>query len=440
MEVSTRILTIDLIIYSFFYILIPSLILGKNQSVIKLILTSPLLILVDLFISAWSLDSFHSPFFASVVSITLLYGSFKRTVSYRLNLFNFLLINDILARLISLLALIIPLKLFHLDALHTYLISWSLETILVILFYLLLRKTRKQLLEVKDSCFASRTMSTLLISLIILFSFISYLFSNESINYSLLLLVLLLFMSFQFFSGASITYIYSQKKIIEQEKQAKAVRAEDLAIYLDRLDKNYLTIRKIRHDLNDLLALSQLMVKDGNLEHVSTYLDNLAAYIQEEMPQDSHFNFVNLKQIEVMDLRYLLMAKLMEWEKEGISYQFECLRPIQDLPIATLDFLRCLSILINNANEAVTIDKSLKTKPITLLLVKSDWGLCLKVTNPSSAVNIEEAKQIGHSTKAGHNGLGLANLKDIVDKYPNAWLNLSYIDQQFCAELYIRNP
>ncbi|MDK6687008.1 GHKL domain-containing protein [Aerococcus sp. UMB8623] len=279
-----------------------------------------------------------------------------------------------------------------------------------------------------------------MISLIILFSFISYLFSNESINYSLLLLVLLLFMSFQFFSGASITYIYSQKKIIEQEKQAKAVRAEDLAIYLDRLDKNYLTIRKIRHDLNDLLALSQLMVKDGNLEHVSTYLDNLAAYIQEEMPQDSHFNFVNLKQIEVMDLRYLLMAKLMEWEKEGISYQFECLRPIQDLPIATLDFLRCLSILINNANEAVTIDKSLKTKPITLLLVKSDWGLCLKVTNPSSAVNIEEAKQIGHSTKAGHNGLGLANLKDIVDKYPNAWLNLSYIDQQFCAELYIRNP
>lgn len=432
MNVSTRLLTINLVIYSILYYLVPCFVIKRSRARIKLLL----FIYIDIVISAWSLDTFRSPFLAPIVSIPLMYFLFKERGKKNLNILNFLLINDILGRASNLIGLIISMRIFQLDDLPLCLMLWSIEVVIACLVIVVSRKYVERLRD-KQSIFSSRFTSYLLLGLIILFEFSAYLFSNHIFDYSIILFVFLVFMVLQCLVALLLTYLYYRRKMADQAAQAQTLRTEDLALYLDRLEDNRNSIRKIRHDLNDLLTLSQLMVRDQDFDHLTDYLDKLSSYVKEEMPQESPSNLADLQQIEDQDLRYLLMSKLLEWEKAGIPYHFECLYPLHNLPINSFDLLRCLAILLNNANEGRQAADPSTEETIDILMLADDQGLEIQVSNPSPSIDIQAAKQAGFSTKEGHRGLGLTNLEEILSAYPNALLNLSYQEGHFMAQLYL---
>ena len=419
-------------IQAILYTSLPIFSLKANHPLFKTVMVSS----TYLFFQGMLRELVHFQSLATVLVILFLFFLLQKDSESDYLLLNFLLVNQIFHSLIRLACFALPLNILQIEGWGLFITFWLLEFGIT---FSTCRYIRKQgnLFRLFKEIFNDRIFTIPLLCFIGLTILSDFFYQNPDLSYSKVLMGLLAFMAFQLILALLLAFLYYRRKMADQAAESQALRTEDLALYLDRLEDNRDSIRKIRHDLNDLLSLSQLMVRDQDFDHLTDYLDKLSTYVKEEMPQESPSNLADLQQIEDQDLRYLLMSKLLEWEKAGIPYRFECLYPLNTLPINRFDLMRCLAILLNNANEGRQAADPSAGETSDILMLAVDQGLEIQVTNPSPTVAVREAKQAGFSTKAGHRGLGLTNLEEILSAYPNALLNLTYQEGLFQAQLYL---
>ena len=419
-------------IQAILYTSLPIFSLKTNHPLTKTLMVS----FTYLFFQGMLRELVHFQSLATVLVILFLFFLLQKNSENDYLLLNFLLLNHIFHAMVRLACFALPMNLLQIEGTDLFLSFWFLEIGVTWASYYHIRQDGS-LFRLFKGIFNDRIFTIPLLCFIGLTILSDFFYQNPNLSYAKVLMGLLTFMAFQLLLALLLAFLYYRRKIADQAAESQALRTEDLALYLDRLKDNQNSIRKIRHDLNDLLSLSQLMVRDQDFDHLADYLDKLSTYVKEEMPQKTSSNLADLQQIEDQDLRYLLMSKLLEWEKAGIPYHFECFYPLKTLPINSFDLMRCLAILLNNASEGRQAARPSHEEMIDILMLADDQGLEIQVTNPSPAITVQEAKQTGFSTKEGHRGLGLTNLEEILSAYPNALLNLTYQEGRFHAQLYL---
>lgn len=220
-------------------------------------------------------------------------------------------------------------------------------------------------------------------------------------------------------------------KILKVEKQKSlAEYAKNMESYAQYLEAGQDELRRFKHDINNLLH-SVNVDNDANKKMLNEYVNH---YVTSK----SIKRYKDVNHIKIAPLKNILLTKMATMISKKIEYNFECIRTIDMLPanISVFDLVRVWGIALDNAIE---VSQTSDGKIDILLFLNKQGGIEFEVRNKISKqkVDLKKIQQSGFTTKKNHHGLGLANVKEIVEKYPNLFLDLFIEDNCFVFSLVI---
>ncbi|WP_414283568.1 competence system sensor histidine kinase ComD [Streptococcus gordonii] len=204
---------------------------------------------------------------------------------------------------------------------------------------------------------------------------------------------------------------YEKAKEIQQKKEEQ----RQLQLYTDEIVGLYNEIRGFRHDYAGMLTSLQTGINSGDMKEVERIFHNVLSQANISLRSDD-YTFFELNNVQDTALRSVLIQTIFKARECGVEIVFEMKDVIETLPMKLLDLVRVASVLLNNAVEGAAESPS---KTINVSLVKLDKEIVFVIQNSrqSRYINLEEIYEVGFSTKGENRGLGLNNVKEIIDKY-----------------------
>jgi len=144
-----------------------------------------------------------------------------------------------------------------------------------------------------------------------------------------------------------------------------------------------------------------------------------------------------LKNLQIVELKGLLSSKLLLANRLQQKIILEIPYTIASIRIGLIDLTRVLGILIDNAIEAsIAIADSVVHIAI---LPSHEQSVVIVIDNPlqDATFNISTIFDYQSSSKGDRRGIGLANVKRILNNYPNVTLNTRIEKKHFIQELQI---
>nr|WP_301281819.1 GHKL domain-containing protein [Clostridium bornimense] len=102
----------------------------------------------------------------------------------------------------------------------------------------------------------------------------------------------------------------------------------------------------------------------------------------------------------------------------------------------TIDFTRCMGIILDNAVEA-SIESEKKILNIAFINKNKSLIVVVENTFPLNIPPIYKMFKYGFSTKGDNRGIGLSNLREITNKYQNVSLETVIKEDKFVQNLII---
>lgn len=241
-----------------------------------------------------------------------------------------------------------------------------------------------------------------------------------------------------FFIMISFLFYISEEVKKEQEDELISLKDQQLnsmSSYSEHIESLYTQIRGFRHDYTNLLVSLNEAINLNDMPAVKNIYDTVLADSGKSLNTDS-YQIGNLTKINNPSIKSIISAKLMEAHQEGIALKVEVEDYMDSPKMELLDFIRILSILLDNAIEASVLAK----KPSLTLAYFEDRGQQILVIENSTKISKINTKTIfkrGFSSKGDNRGIGLANVKEILDKYDNVILNTTSVNYQFRQEMRV---
>jgi two-component system sensor histidine kinase AgrC len=264
---------------------------------------------------------------------------------------------------------------------------------------------------------------TILSLYIILFSTHLFIFSSYSISFfvfSFLTLVISAFLFMIFFY-----VIASSAQKIEEYQTSIATLA--------KIKEKYEQINDFRHDYNGLLLSLNGYLCADDTEGAKNYIHSLVNYSTNMLVPEY---YTQLDKIPIPPIQSVLASFGEQALSENIKLHVDIKNSISYLEIEIIDFIRCLSILLCNAFEAVTTQKN---PDVYVSLEKTDCHLLLQVKNQDfSNIPLQNMLIKGYTSKANNAGRGLNIILKICENYTGADFHIERMNQIFTATLSIK--
>lgn len=232
--------------------------------------------------------------------------------------------------------------------------------------------------------------------------------------------------------GLSMYLVNIVKK--ENRLKYKELQQSQYKEYMVSLEAVNQDMQKFRHDYLNILITMDGYIAKGDLSNLKTYFhNNIVKFEQDTLTKNLLME--NVSQLEIIELKGLLLTKFSLAMEKGIDVQVEIPEKINTIPIDTLDFSRILGILIDNAIEA----SEQSNQPViefTILKTTSQNTILVVIENSfGGEVDISQLYKNNYSTKGNDRGYGLSNVSDIVNSYPNVLLHTRVESGRFIQEL-----
>ncbi len=238
--------------------------------------------------------------------------------------------------------------------------------------------------------------------------------ANEEL---VLMLMLALFFAF------IVYYEYNRSLAIDISNRDAHIKT--LAASLEEADG-------VRHDLRNILNTYGGYIELGMLEGLRAYH---AKTVKKLLPMGTRELSGRLE--ENPALVSLLETKVAYSISMGVKLRFNINGRLDDFFIDNLDLSRIIGNLADNAIEAAA-ESDRKIVGITFDAKGEGDKLIVVMNSTKGPVNIDRILSYGETTKAGHSGLGLPNVRKIVSQYGNCSFRITYFDHEFAAYLELR--
>lgn len=241
-----------------------------------------------------------------------------------------------------------------------------------------------------------------------------------------------------FFIMISFLFYISEEVKKEQEAELLSLKDQQLnsmSSYSKHIESLYTQIRGFRHDYTNLLVSLNEAINSNDMPAVKNIYNAVLADSGKSLNSDS-YQIGNLAKIGNPSIKSIISAKLMEAHQKGITLTVEVEDYMDSPKMELLDFIRILSILLDNAIEAAESCQ----KPSLVFAFFKDKGsdiLIVENSTEKKKVNTKTIFQRGFSSKGDNRGIGLANVKEILDKYDNVILNTTSVNYQFRQEMKV---
>ncbi|EAF4531484.1 GHKL domain-containing protein [Listeria monocytogenes serotype 1/2a] len=297
--------------------------------------------------------------------------------------------------------------------------------ILVIVLYSIKRISSKYALF--DLIFSTNRKLPFITAYIIVSYYITYLahFFAFSNRYQLLLIniILLTYLSSVcLFVYHILLENYQKKQLLLLNKRLQAEQT-----YIDNASS-------FKHDFKGLLLSLTTYIEQRKTTEALELLASITDYSNELLNDDS---FGTVSHIQPIPIQSVLVEKIKKMNTLKINFSLDISKGTYISSISSLDFIRCLDIIINNAIEA---SQSADNPQMKINIYKSDSAITLTVKNnyaSSATISLAQINKRKFTSKTNHQGLGLYNLGKITHKYTNVSHSISIQNNLFVLTLVI---
>ncbi|MYZ70976.1 GHKL domain-containing protein [Ligilactobacillus salivarius] len=397
--------------YSFFYLLTPTR-KSKKYNLLFILLTFPVILLIN---GVGDIIGFFAPF----IEIFIFYIVYRQlTLDYRLC--GRLLMLDLFSYItFGASALFFTLFTNYYTMVSVIILDVSLN----IFEYIILTKTT--IIEKLDDEYGLLYFYLILyiwISSMVIYYLTTYVFNIDAVSYIIAMVVVV---SQLFFS----LFVYSINKKIRQDKLSLQ-QINDLKIYTQQLESSQRSLRKFKHDYQNMLLSLKLSAKKS---HDKELIDKLAEYSSKTLEDKVLWQFNDVDNVKDELLKSLFTSKLNRIFQNNIQYSFECRIVIENLSnkYNSFDIVRILGIVYDNAiEESLEFGDEAK---IDTMIYQENGELEIEIRNRyrDTDLTIQDMKKSGFTTKKNHDGLGLANIEELSQSYNDIFINYQIKDGWF---------
>lgn len=327
-----------------------------------------------------------------------------------------------------------PLLKFNLNHSVLLTIIFISEIVIYLLFFCFLERKRfnfKQMIEE-----ANENASFLkVVDLVIISITLSLLVLEVSLYYSQKSALVVAWFIISLVAIVDLIVLIKQNQRYIKMKVEKA-EMKEIKEYSTRLEQVNMSLRKARHDYkNSLLSLNGYLFED-DVSGAKKYLGELVNE-NNRLQKLSKTMTLELSNLKVKELKYLIISKLQSAQDQGIKTKVEINQTVLNLPCNIVSIIRATGILLDNAIEACANQE----KPwLTVMITRYNKNAYSLVVQNSimQEVNVQEIFKAGFTDKKKHSGLGLANIDEIVKNDPNLSLEVEQQKNQIAFELLIQ--
>ncbi|NQN53442.1 GHKL domain-containing protein [Streptococcus suis] len=233
----------------------------------------------------------------------------------------------------------------------------------------------------------------------------------------------------------SMLYLNYQKK----EKQAREIQElkdrqiTDLGRYSRHVESLYKEIRSFRHDYTNILISLNEAIKEEDIVAIRSIYHEVIADSDRKF-YDGKYDIARLSNIQNPAVKSLLSSKMLEAQKKGIAISVEVDAEIEPPALELIEFITILSILLDNAIDAA--EQCVNGNIVFAYFQEYDRKIIVvENTTVEDKVSTSHIFEYGHSTKGDNRGIGLANVKTILDNYPKFSISTNSSNHRFVQEL-----
>lgn len=230
-----------------------------------------------------------------------------------------------------------------------------------------------------------------------------------------------------------LTFIMIVLIIKEYEVNARITMKQDsydnLQEYMSQIEELYQNIRVFRHDYANIMASMFIYLKNNDIEGLKAYYEKHIFPLNHLLNKENDV-ISKLNNLNILELKGLVSVKINYALELNISVNLEITERIETIPMDTLDLVRITGILLDNAIEAC---QECTPSCIDLSMIKTNQGVTFIVRNTYVKKELDYSKlgTPGISSKGTRRGIGLYNVRSILNKYDHITMDTEYEDQYF---------
>ncbi len=200
---------------------------------------------------------------------------------------------------------------------------------------------------------------------------------------------------------------YAQAEISEKNNQ------------MESLFKSLNQFSAIKHDFYNILQTYNGYFEIGDLEACKRYHQSLV----EITTRAGDLLDLSQRAVENPALISLLLNKHERAENLKMILNISLKCPLSELPIKDIDICRIIACLLDNAIESAV---ETKEKRVSFIIEQeNDEFQLITITNSTlKPIEVSKVFASGFTSKKGHQGNGLTNVKRIIEKYPSCTLEI----------------
>ena len=225
------------------------------------------------------------------------------------------------------------------------------------------------------------------------------------------------------FAGNDFLHIQSTQRLEAREYEA-------LQQYMKDMESQSREVQKFRHDyLNILISMEGYLSKCENKE-LKDFFDEKIKATAGKLYLGKATELQNINNIEIKEIKSILLIKLQQIISRGISVEFEAPERIKSIKMDTIVMVRIIGILLDNAmEEAMETEEKL----VNVGMIKDKDDVIFYVSNSCR----EEKSYTPHlgnkfySTKGMGRGIGLHNLDGFSREVDNLFVETKIENKRF---------
>lgn len=211
-------------------------------------------------------------------------------------------------------------------------------------------------------------------------------------------------------------------------------RLNEINEYNKKLEIMTNEMKKFRHDYKNILLSMNGYMQENDMEGLKKFFNSNIEPLSENL--DSYnFNITSISNIKNIELKGLILSKLIRAEELGININITIYDNIKNINMNVVDLCRVIGIILDNCIEASLECK----KPSIDILIDTNSSCTSFLISNTYIKKIDSLAELfkgGISTKGRNRGIGLSNLNEILDKYENVCFSIK-LDENFIQKLEI---
>ena len=223
----------------------------------------------------------------------------------------------------------------------------------------------------------------------------------------------------------------ANKVQVEREIALNQKKFEQLYLqnYTDEIVSLYNEIRGFRHDYAGMMVSMQTAIDSQDLQEIDRIYNEVFVKANHKLRSDK-YTYFDLNNLEDSALRSVIAQSIANARVHNIEYILEVKDIISPLSMELLDLVRVMSILLNNAVEGA-LESYRKQMEVAVIKLESEILIIIQNSRKNRSIKPEEIFNIGYSTKGINRGIGLNNVKEILEKYDDVILETEIDEERF---------